>query len=102
MVKQHFFIKLNPPGASFTIDITDEERIVMHEHVNYWKPYVENGIVLVPGPVLDPKGGFGIAIIGVEDELQLKTLIANDPANGLNSYEIYPMRATSKFINSFG
>jgi len=80
--------------------MTDEERLVMQHHVNYWKPYVDNGVVLVLGPVLDPKGGYGIAIIGVEDELQLKTLILNDPANGLNSYEIYPMRATSKFIET--
>ena len=100
MTKVHFFLKLNPPRASFTIDMTDEEKLVMQQHVNYWKPYVENGIVLVLGPVLDPKGGFGIAIIGVDDEKQLDTLIENDPANGLNHYEIYPMRATSKYIVS--
>jgi len=100
MAKQHFYLKLNPPRASFTFDMTNDEKLVMQHHVSYWKPYVENGIVLVLGPVLDPKGGFGIAVIGVDDEMQLETLIANDPANGLNSYEIYPMKATSKFINS--
>lgn len=100
MAKLHFFLKLNPPRASFTIDMTNEEKLVMQHHVNYWKPYVDNGVVLVLGPVFDPKGGFGIAVIGVEDEMQLETLIANDPANGLNSYEIYPMRATSKFIET--
>jgi uncharacterized protein YciI len=100
MAKQYFFLKLNPPRATFTIDLTNEEKLVMQHHVNYWKPYVDNGTVLVLGPVLDPKGGFGIAVIGVENEKQLKTLIANDPANGLNSYEIYPMRATSKYIET--
>jgi uncharacterized protein YciI len=80
-------------------DMTNEEKLVMQHHVNYWKPYVDNGIVLVLGPVLDPKGGFGIAVIGVEDEKQLETLIANDPANGLNSYEVYPMRVSSMFID---
>jgi len=100
MAKQHFFLKLIPPRATFTVDMTNEERLVMQQHVNYWKPYVDSGVVLVLGPVLDPKGGFGIAIVGVDNEFQLETLIANDPANGLNSYEIYPIRATSKFIKT--
>jgi len=100
MAKLHFFLKLNPPRASFTIDMTDDEKSVMQHHVNYWKPDVDNGLVLVLVPVFDPKGGFGVAIVGVEDEMQLETLVKNDPANGLNHYEIYPMRATSKFIVS--
>jgi uncharacterized protein YciI len=100
MSKLYFFLKLNPPRASFTIDMTGEERIVMQHHVNYWKPYVDEGIVLILGPVLDPKGGFGIAVIGVDNEKQLETLMANDPANGLNSYEVYPMRVSSKFIDT--
>ena len=100
MAKQHFFLKLIPPRATFTLDMTNEERLVMQHHVSYWKPYVDSGVVLVLGPVLDPKGGYGIAVVGVVNEMQLETLIANDPANGLNSYEIYPMRASSKFIET--
>ena len=100
MAKQHFFLKLIPPRATFTVDMTNEERLVMQHHVSYWKPYVDSGVVLVLGPVLDPKGGYGIAVVGVVNEMQLETLIANDPANGLNSYEIYPMRASSKFIET--
>ncbi|MDD4971245.1 MAG: hypothetical protein PHT07_17590 [Paludibacter sp.] len=98
MAKLHFFLKLNPPRASFTIDMTNDEKLVMLQHVSYWKPYVEQGIALVLGPVFDPKGGYGIAVVGVDNEEQLETLIKNDPANGLNKYEIYPMRASSKFI----
>lgn len=98
MPKQYFFLKLNPPRASFTIDMTTEERSVMQQHVNYWKPYVNDGTVIVLGPVMDPRGGFGMAVIGVDDKQQLESLISNDPANGLNSYEIYPMRAVSKMI----
>jgi len=100
MAKQHFFLKLNPPRASFTLDMSNEERIIMQHHVAYWKPFVEAGTVLALGSVLDPKGGFGIAIIGVENEKQLEALIADDPANGLNKYEIYPMRVSSKYINN--
>ena len=93
---QHFFLKLNPPRASFTIDMTAEERAVMLAHVQYWAPYVQDGTVIVLGPVADPKGGYGIAVIGVSDRPRLDELVATDPANGLCSYEIHPMRAVTR------
>ncbi len=94
--KMSFFLKLNPPRASFTKDMTDEERAVMQKHVAYWAPYVNDGTVVVLGPVMDPNGGYGIAVVQVENEAHLRTLIANDPANGLNQYEFYPMRAVTR------
>jgi hypothetical protein len=96
MEKKHFFLKLNPPRASFTIDMTAEERGIMQQHVAYWAPYVQNGTVIVLGPVMDPKGGYGIAVVAVDSEEELHALIAKDPANGLNSYEIHPMRAVTR------
>ncbi len=95
MAKKHFFMKLNPPRASFTIDMMEAERNIMLQHIAYWKPYVDNGTMIVMGPVADPKGGYGVGVIAVDDETQLHELIANDPANGLNSYEILPMMAAS-------
>lgn len=68
----------------------------MIQHVAYWQPYVQNGTVIVLGPVADPKGGYGIAVVAVQDEEDLIKLMAADPANGLNSYEYYPMRAVTK------
>jgi len=68
----------------------------MQKHVSYWPRYVEDGTVIVLGPVMDPKGGYGIAVVKVDNEDQLNHLIANDPANGLNSYKIYPMKAVTK------
>jgi len=94
--KEHYFLKLNPPRSSFTLDMTAEERAVMQAHVQYWAPYVQDGTVIVLGPVADPKGGYGIAIIGVTDRSRLDLLVAKDPANGLCSYEIHPMRAVTR------
>ena len=91
-----YFLKLNPPRASFTIDMTGDERNIMQQHIAYWAPYVQDGTVIVLGPVMDPKGGYGIAVLAVDDEEQLNNLIAADPANGLNNYEVYPMRAVTK------
>jgi len=80
------------------MDMTDEERGIMQKHVAYWAPYVQDGTVLVLGPVADPKGGYGMAVIRVDTEEQLQQLIANDPANRMNSYEFYPMaRAATKY-----
>jgi len=94
--KKSFFLKLNPPRSTFMNDMTDVERSIMQKHVAYWAPYVDDGTVIVLGPVLDPKGGYGIAVISVNNEEQLNKLIADDPANGMNSYEIYPMKAVTR------
>jgi uncharacterized protein len=94
--KKYFFLKLMPPRSSFTLDMTPEERGIMQQHVIYWKPYLNDGTVIVLGPVADPKGGYGMAVVGVEEESLLDILMANDPANGLCSYEFYPMIAVTK------
>jgi uncharacterized protein YciI len=91
-----YFLKLNPPRASFMKDMTGEERNIMQQHVEYWQPYVQNGKILLLGPVMDPAGGYGIAVADVESEEELLELIRKDPGNGLNSYEWYPMRAVTK------
>lgn len=68
----------------------------MQQHVAYWAPYVDDGTVIVLGPVMDPKGGYEMAVVAVDSEEHLPRLIDNDPANGLNHYEFYPMRARTK------
>ena len=94
--KKSFFMKLNPPRPTFMTDMTEAEKSIMQKHVAYWAPYVQDGTVIVLGPVLDPKGGYGIAVVVVNTAEELKNLITNDPANGLNQYEVYPMRAVTK------
>lgn len=96
MEKQHFFLKLNPPRPTFMMDMTADERAIMEKHVVYWTNLLQEQIAIVFGPVLDPSGVYGTGVVSVESEEQLKTLIANDPANGLNRYEYYPMKAVFK------
>ena len=52
-------------------------------------------MVLAFGPVLDPQGGYGLGIVEVENEQQMQDMIASDPANGLNQYEYYLMKAVT-------
>ncbi len=96
MDKQHFFLKLNPPRTTFMMDMTADEKAIMQKHVIYWNGLLNENIVIVFGPVLDPNGGYGAGVVSVDNEQHLLQIIANDPANGLNQYEYYPMRAVYK------
>jgi uncharacterized protein YciI len=93
MGKQYYFVKLIGPRPTFPQDITEPERRIMKEHLDYWMDFMNKGVVMVFGPVFDPKGVFGAGVIGVDSEEEVKVFIANDPANGLNSFEYHPMRA---------
>lgn len=89
----HYFLKLNPCRPTFAQDMTAEERAIMMQHVAYWANLMNKGLVVAFGPVMDPKEVYGVGIVEVEDEEQLKELIKNDPATSINRYEYYPMRA---------
>lgn len=93
MDKQHFFLKLNPPRPTFMLDMTADEKAIMQKHVAYQTGLLNENIAIVFGPVQDPKGAHGVGVVSVDDEEHLKQIIVNDPANGLNQYEYYPMRA---------
>jgi uncharacterized protein len=92
-MKKYFALKLIPPRASFAQDMTEEERNIMIRHSAYWKSFMKEGAVVVFGPVLDPQGVYGLGIVAVNHEEEVKDFISNDPANGLNRYEYYPMMA---------
>jgi hypothetical protein len=92
-MKQHFFVKLNPPRPTFAMDMTTEEKAIMQQHVGYWTGLMQQGIAIVFGPVLNPAGVHGIGVVAVDDPGQLESIMANDPANGLNQYEYFPMAA---------
>jgi uncharacterized protein YciI len=90
---KYFALKLIPNRPDFAQTMTAEERNIMLQHVTYWKQYMNKGIVLIFGPVLDPKATYGFGIIEVDHEDQVKELIDNDPASKINTYEYYPMMA---------
>jgi uncharacterized protein YciI len=96
MEKMHYVLYLNPPRPTFIMDMSDEERTIMGRHVEYWNKFMEKGKIIAFGPVLDPAGVYGVGIAEVESEEELKDFIKNDPANGVNSYEYYPMKAIIK------
>jgi len=75
----YFLLRLNPPRPTFQQDMSEAERQVMIEHVAYWTGQVENGPMLIFGPVVDPNGGWGVGILEVEDEQAARRLTLDDP-----------------------
>ena len=94
----HFFIRLIPPRLTFVQDKTEDEHKIMLEHIAYWTDLQNKGYVIVYGPVMDPKGPWGMGIIEAENEDQVAGFMVNDPTikAGLHTMEIYPMKAVMK------
>ncbi len=90
----YYLYKLTPPRPSFAMDMTEAEHAVMGEHVAYWTRQRDAGHAVAFGPVADPAGSWGVAIIETESGEQAARLRAGDPAvqAGMTA-EIYPMPA---------
>jgi uncharacterized protein len=91
--KNRFLYKLIPPRPTFVQDMTESEIKVMQDHATYWKGLIDDGIAIVFGLVLDPRGPWGIGIVDVVNESDAHALGTNDPAvkeAGL-TFEVYPM-----------
>ena len=93
MEKKYFFVRLNPSRPDFAQTMTPEERAVMQTHSKYWREWQARGFVVVFGPVLDPAGAFGMGVVGVENDEQIRELVSGDPANVLTRVEYFPMLA---------
>ena len=75
-----FVIRLIAPRPTFALDITEEERAIMNRHAAYWQPRIEAGHAVVFGPVLSDAGTFGLGVVEAEDEDELRSFAAADPA----------------------
>jgi uncharacterized protein len=88
-----YLYKLLAPRATFAIDMSDAERAIMGQQVGYWKQLLERGTALVFGPVNDPAGSWGLAIVREDSENEVNELGEADPAitTGLARFEILSM-----------
>lgn len=96
MDKKYFAVQLLPCRPDFAQTLSDEERRIMQEHAAYWRKLMDADKVVVFGPVLHPAGAYGLGIVCVEQEEEVKEIIAGDPAALLNKFEYYPMLAVRK------
>ena len=91
----YYLYKLTPPRRTFPDDMTSTEASVMQEHVAYWQGLIERGSVLAVGPVADPAGTYGIAIVAADDEDQVREIGRSDPAvvRGVGTFDVFAMPA---------
>ncbi len=85
--------RLLPPRPTFPGDMTPSEAGLMQEHAAYWQKLADRGVALVVGPVLDPAGAWGLAIVDVNDATDAAALTDDDPvirSSGFR-YEIHPI-----------
>jgi uncharacterized protein len=93
MDKKFFVLHLLPSRPDFAQTMTENEREIMMKHIAYWTALMNEGKVLAFGPVIDPNEIYGLGIISVNEEQEVKDIIANDPAAQINKYEYFPMKA---------
>ena len=90
----HFFYKLIAPRPDFHLTMDEKESSTMKEHMAYWAALFENKKVIVYGPVFDPSGVYGMAVLEVESEVQADLIKNNDPAvtSGVCSADVFQMQ----------
>ena len=90
----YFVCRLIAPRPTFAQDMTEAERTLMGIHGGYWRGLADRRIAVVFGPVMDPKGAWGLGLIEAKDESEVQRLLADDPvvkANAGFKWEISPM-----------
>ena len=90
----HFVYRLIAPRPTFGPgDMTDAEAAIMGDHAQYWSQLVTRGTALLFGPVLDPAGTWGLAVVVADSDADVREIRDLDPAvsTGLCTAEILPM-----------
>jgi uncharacterized protein len=91
-----FFCRLLPPRPTFAFDMTEEERALMSAHAVYWRARLGAGGAVVLGPVADPAGPWGLAVIRAADTEAARAMLDGDPVIAANrgfTFEMLPMLA---------
>jgi uncharacterized protein len=86
-----YFVRTQNPRPTFHLDMTPDERAVMEKHIAYCSEKAVHGSAIVFGPVMDPKGVYGIGVYNVNDEAEIREILKHDLANGLLQLEFFPM-----------
>lgn len=74
-----FLYRLTPPRPDFPAGMTPAEGAAMQAHFGYWGAQMQQGQVSVVGPVLDPAGTHGIAVLTAGSEDEAKRIANADP-----------------------
>jgi uncharacterized protein len=88
-----WLIRLVPPRPTFENDATPAEQALMQQHLAYWKDLNAKGICEFGGPVLDPKGVYGMLVVYADTQDAARALGEADPSvkAGMNKIEVAEM-----------
>jgi uncharacterized protein len=89
-----WFVRLIPPRPTFMQDITESEQKIMQEHLVYLKGLYAKGVLIFGGPVLEPKGVYGVLVFEAATEDEARAIASADPSvkAGVNRIEVAEMR----------
>ncbi len=73
---------------------TEEESRIVGDHYEYLVGLRNAGKLVVAGPSIAPGDAFGIGVLDVDDETEVRAIVAADPAvsSGTMTAEIRPFR----------
>jgi uncharacterized protein YciI len=88
-----FFVRIIAPRSTFAQDITEPEKRLMDDHYAYWTVKYNEGVCLMGGPVLDPKGVYGVPVIRAATKDEARAIASADPSvkGGLTRAEVFEM-----------
>jgi uncharacterized protein YciI len=75
-----YVFRLIPSRSTFVSDMTPPEAELMGVHAQYWRELMARGHVVGFGPVDDPTGGYGIALVIADSAEQAQSFADEDPA----------------------
>lgn len=75
----YFLLRLSPPRPSFPFDATETEKALFADHSDYWLGKADRGEAIAVGPVFDPAGTWGLALVEAEDDAAARSLADADP-----------------------
>jgi uncharacterized protein len=89
----HFVYKLIPPRATFAADMSEAEAGIMAQHIGYWRGLTDRGTAIVFGPVADPAGVWGLAVVKAESAEDVYALGIEDPAvrSEMSTFQVFAM-----------
>jgi uncharacterized protein len=86
-----FLFRLIPPRADFAQTMTSAEQQAMAAHQEYWARLMDEGRVVVYGPVADPEGVWGMGVLRATDRAEVLEIGDQDPSvvGGVNTFEVF-------------
>jgi len=89
-----FLVVLRPVREEMPFEPTEAESRIVGEHYDYLVELRDAGKLVVAGPSVVRGDTIGIGVLDVDDEDEVRAIVAADPAvsSGVMTAEIRPMR----------